>query len=60
MILHFIGEASKYHTTTIIREGKVNNYSELGNCDAPYLIEAIAEWTRYMQHPESCHVDEEG
>ena len=60
MILHFIDEASKYHTAKIIREGKVNGYSDLGNCDAPDLIEAIAEWTRYMQHPESFHVDEEG
>ena len=51
MVLHFIDEASKYHTAKIIREGKVNNYSDLGNCDAADLIAAIAEWSRYMQHP---------
>ena len=52
-VLHFIDEASKYHKAKIIREGKVNNYSDLGNCDASDLIEAIAEWARYMSHP-SC------
>ena len=51
MVLHFIDEASKYHTAKIIREGKVSNYSDLGNCDASDLIEAIAEWARYMSHP---------
>ena len=34
MILHFIDEASKYHTAKIIREGAVRNFSDLGNCDA--------------------------
>ena len=60
MVLHFIVEASTYHTARIIREGKVNNYSELGNCDAPDLIKAIAEWARYMSHPSCFHVDDEG
>merc|ERR1712079_723966 len=60
MVLHFIDEASKYHTAQVIREGKVNNYSDLGNCDAPDLIKAISEWARYMQHPSCFHVDEEG
>ena len=39
--MHFIDEASTYHTAKIIREAKVNAYSDLGNCDAPDLIEAI-------------------
>ena len=60
MVLHFIDEASTYHTAKIIREGQVNNYSDLGNCDASDLIEAIAEWARYMSHPSCFHVDEEG
>ena len=60
MVLHFIDEASKYHTANIILEGTVNNYSDLGNCDASDLIEAIAEWARYMSHPSCFHVDEEG
>ena len=60
MVLHFIDEASKYHTAKIIREGKVQNYSELGNCDAPDLIQAISEWSRYFAHPACFHVDEEG
>ena len=38
MVLHFIDEASKSHIARIIREGKVNNYSDLGNCDALDLI----------------------
>ena len=60
MVLHFIDEASKYHTARTIREGKVNNYSDLGNCDAPDLLAAIAEWARYLSHPQRFHVDEEG
>ena len=60
MVLHFIHEAPKYHIARIIREGNVNNYSDLGNCDAPDLIKAISEWARYMQHPSCFHVDEEG
>ena len=60
MVLHFIDEASKYHTAKIIREGAVQNYSDLGNCDAPDLIKAIAEWARYFTHPSCFHVDEEG
>ena len=51
------------HPSTIlqnIREGRVNNYSDLGNCDAADLIAAIAEWARYMRHPSCFHVDEEG
>ena len=59
MVLHFIDEASKYHIARIIREGKVNNYSDLGNCDAPDLIRAISEWARYMQRPSGFRVDEE-
>ena len=53
MVLHFIDEASKYHTAKIVREGKVQNYSDLGNCDASDLISAISEWARYMSNP-SC------
>ena len=60
MVLHFIDEASTYHIAKIIREGQVNNYYDLGNCDASDLIEAIAEWARYMSHPSCVHVDEEG
>ena len=60
MILHFIDEASKYHTAKIIRQGRCNNYSDLGNCDAADLIVAISEWARYMTHPVCFHVDEEG
>ena len=30
MVLHFIDEASTYHTAKIIREGRANNYSDLG------------------------------
>ena len=37
MVLHFIDETSKYHTAKLIRECKVNNYSDLGICDAPDL-----------------------
>ena len=59
MVLHFIDEASKYHTAKIIREGQVQNYSDLGNCDAPDLITAISEWARYFAHPACFHVDEE-
>merc|ERR1712069_23252 len=44
----------------IIREGKVNNYSDLGNCDAQDLIKAISEWARYTRRPSCFHVDEEG
>ena len=58
--MHFIDEASKYHTAKIIREGRVRKYSDLGNCDAPDLIAAIQEWARYMSHPACVHVDEEG
>ena len=60
MVLHFIDEASKYHTAKIIRECRVQNYSDLGNCDASDLIDAISEWARYMSHPNCFHVDEEG
>merc|ERR1712197_281019 len=60
MVLRFIDEATKYHTDQIIREGKVNNYSDLGNCDAQDPIKAISEWARYMRHPSCFHVDEEG
>ena len=31
MVLHFIDEASKYHTAKIVREGTVSKYSDLGN-----------------------------
>ena len=58
--LHFIDEASKYHTAKNVREGRVRNYSDLGNCDAQDLIAAIQEWSRYMSHPACFHVDEEG
>ena len=58
--LHVIDEASEYHTANIIREGRVRNYSDLGNCDAQDLIAAIQEWARYMSHPACFHVDEEG
>ena len=60
MVLHFIDEASKYHTAKVVREGKVQNYSDLGNCDASDLIAAISEWARYMSNPSCFHVDEEG
>ena len=60
MILHFVDEASRYHTAKIIKEGKCNNYHELGNCHADELIEAIQEWARYMGNPHRFHVDEEG
>ena len=60
MILHFIDEASRYHTAKIIKEGWCSAYSELGNCQADELIDAIAEWARYMAHPVRFHVDEEG
>ena len=60
MILHFIDEASKYHTAKLIKQGYCPNYSDLGNCDAGELIEAITEWARYMTHPACFHVDEEG
>ena len=60
MVLHFIDEASKYHTAKTIREGQVQNYSDLGNCDASDLITAIAEWARFFTHPACFHVDEEG
>ena len=59
MILHFIDEASKYHAAKVVREGKVPNYSDLGNGDAPDLITSISEWARYMSHPSCFHVDEE-
>ena len=59
IVLRFIDEASRYHTAKIIREGRINNYSDLGNCDASDLIAAIAEWSRYMRHPSCFHVDEE-
>ena len=60
MVLHFIDEASKYHTAKIIRQGRVNNYSDLGNCDANDLITAIVEWARYFTYPACFHGDEEG
>ena len=60
MVLHFIDEASKMPHGKIIREGRVNNYSDLGNCDAPDLIAAIVEWTRHMDHPSCFPVDAEG
>ena len=60
MVLHFIDESSKYHTAKIIRQGRCNNYSDLGNCDAADLIAATAEWARYFTHPACFHVDEEG
>ena len=60
MVLHFIDEASTYHTAKIIREGTVSNYSDLGACDAPYLISAISGWAMVFQHPQCLHVDEEG
>ena len=60
MVLHVIDEASKYHTAKIVRKGKVHNYSDLCNCDASDLIDAIGEWTRYLGHPTCFHVDEEG
>ena len=40
MILHFIDEASRYHTAKIIKQGRCNNYSDLGNCQASELIDA--------------------
>ena len=60
MILHFIDEASKYHTAKASGKHVVNNYPELGNCDAKGLVIAISEWARYMSHPCCVHVDEEG
>ncbi len=61
MILHLIDEASRYHTAKIIKEDdRCHNFSELGNCHAEELIDAIAEWARYMAHPSCFHVDEEG
>ena len=60
MVLHFIDEASKYHTAKIVRKGKVQNYSDLGNCDASDLIAETSEWARYMSNPSCFHVDEEG
>ena len=60
MVLHFIDEASRYHTAKIIKEGKCTNYSDLGNCQASELIDTISEWARYMAHPVRFHVDEEG
>ena len=59
MVLHFIDEASKYHTAKIIRVGQVQNYSDLGNCDTPDLITAIYDWARCFAHPSCFHVDEE-
>ena len=60
MILHFVDEASRYHTAKIIKEGRCQNYHELGNCLADELIDAILEWARYMGNPQRFHVDEEG
>ena len=60
MILHIIDEASKYHTAKILRQARCSNYSDLGNCEARELINAISEWARYMAHPSCFHVDEEG
>ena len=60
MVLHFIDEASKYHTAKIIRQGRVNNYSDLGNCGAADHMTDIAEWALYFTHPACFHVDEEG
>ena len=60
MVLHFIDEASTYHTAKITRQGRCNNYSDLGNCDAADLIAAISEWAHYMTYPANSHVDEEG
>ena len=60
MVLHFIDEASNFHIATILRKGRVTNYSDLGNCDASDLVTAIAEWARYFTHPSCFNVDEEG
>ena len=60
MVLHFIDVVSKYHTAKIIRQGRCNNYSDLGNCDAADIIVVIPEWARYFTHPDCFHVDEEG
>ena len=59
MILHFIDEASKYHTAKLIKQARCSNYSDLGNCESKELIAAISEWARYMSHPSCFHVDEE-
>ena len=60
MVLHFIDEASTFHVANIVRQGRVAQYSDLGNCDASDLVTAIAEWARYFTHPACFHVDEEG
>ena len=60
MVLHSIDEASNYHTAKIIRQGRVNSYSDLGNCDAVDLITAIVEWARYFTLHDCYHVGEEG
>ena len=43
-----------------MKQARCPNYSDLGNCDAQELIEAISEWARYMARPSCFHVDEEG
>ena len=60
MVLQFIDEASRYYTAKIVEEGRCVQYSDLGNCQASELIDAISEWARYMAHPVRFHVDEEG
>ena len=39
---------------------KVSKYSDLGNCDATDLIQAISELARQHPHPSCFHVDEHG
>ena len=44
MVLHFIDEASTYHTAKLLTQARCSNYSDLVTCATNELIAAIAEW----------------